>query len=183
MKALAIPTLLIATSCAATSPEDSLMQGSASTEQHEWLQQFLGKWKVSTEAVTTTGAEPASWEGIEQVRSIGKLWIIAESSIPDDESFASMMTIGFDPEQGNFVASWVDSMQTKMWTYKGTLDEDKRILTFSAEGPAFSDPSKKAQYRDQLEWIDADHRRINSSIRIADGEWQSYMTANYERKK
>lgn len=184
MKVLATAILLTATSCAATALADPDTQTSTNSPQHEWLLQLVGDWEASTEAITEPGGEPSRWQSSEHVRAIGNLWIVAEGSITDeDQPFASMQTIGFDPEQGAFVSSWVDSIQTRMVTYQGNLDDEKRVLTFEAEWPSIGDPSKQTRYRDQLELIDLDHKRMTSSVLGDDGEWQTYMTVDYRRKK
>ena len=86
-----------------------------------------------------------------------------------------------DPDEGAFVGSWVDSMQTRMWTYAGQLDADERVLTLEAEGPSIADPEKTASYRDRIELVDEDHKRMISSILGEDGEWFTYMTADARR--
>ena len=120
----------------------------------------------------------------EHVRAIGGLWIVGEGNASmGGVPITSLMTLGYDPEAKAFVGSWVDSMQTHLWTYTGKLDDTKKVLTLEADGPSFTDPGKTAKYRDVIELKDADHKTLTSSVQGADGKWTTFSTAKYERKK
>ena len=93
-----------------------------------------------------------------------------------------MLTLGYDMEEKVFVGSWVDSVQSRMWTYRGTLDEARRALTLEAEGPSLTKPGEDASYRDVIELVDADHKRMTSFL-LEGTEWVEYMTANFTRTK
>jgi len=167
-----------------TSRTQDLTQPAEALEQHRWLQQLVGDWKVSSEAILEPGAEPMLWESREHVRSIGGLWVLVEASAElAGEPFTSLLTLGYDPDQGTFVGSWVDTMQTRMWTYVGQLGEAQRILTLETEGPSFFDPDKTASYRDQLELIGPDEKRMTSTVLTEDGTWMVYLTVRSQRVK
>jgi hypothetical protein len=152
--------------------------------QHEWLQQLVGQWSVTCEASMGPGTEPMMIESTETVRSIGGLWIQGEgSAVFDGKPFTSILTLGYDPRQKAFVGTWIDTMQTHLWTYRGSLDDAKKVLTLEAEGPAFDDPNKNSKYRDVIEVVGKDHRRLSSSVQGEDGQWTTFMRADYHRKK
>ena len=192
MKTLATALILTTAACASHPPEqpqalptqDSHVAPSASSPQHEWLLQLVGDWEATSEAIMEPGTEPARWETTESVRSIGTQWVVAEgaATTPDDP-LEFMLTLGYDPAESAFVGTWVDSMQSKLWSYRGQLDSAQRVLTLEAEGPAFNDPTATAQYMDQIEWIDANHRRMTSSVLGDNGAWEVYMKAEYRRKR
>src|SRR5687768_17755328 len=46
------------------------------------------------------------------------------SSDLDGTDMTAVITVGFDPAKGNFVGTWVGSMMTNLWVYKGWLEED-----------------------------------------------------------
>lgn len=151
-------------------------------EQHEWLHQLVGEWTVTSEATMAPGTDPVKWESRESVRSIGGLWVVAEGTAEyDGEPFTSLLTLGYDPAQEAFVGSWVDTMQTKMWTYVGHLDEDERALTLEADGPSWTDPSETTRYRDRIELVGADERRMVSSVLGEDGTWTTFLTMTARR--
>ncbi len=123
-------------------------------------------------------------EFTEAVRPIGSLWILAEAS-PDfgGQPYTYLMTLGYDPTQKAFVGTWVDTMQTHLWRYRGTLDASGKILTLMTEGPAFGDPNQIIEYRDVIRVKSRDHRIFTSQTLGQDGEWLTFMTAEYRRKR
>lgn len=80
-----------------------------------------------------------------------------------------MVAVGYDPAQQHFVGSWVDTMQTHLWILKGALSEARKTLTLEAQGPSSTDPSTMATYRDQIELVDANHKRLVPSVQNPDG--------------
>lgn len=129
------------------------------------------------------GAAPTLWSGTESVRSIGGLWIVAEGgALSGHDPFTSLLTIGFDPAKERFVGTWIDSMQTTLWTYTGQLDEERQALTLEAEGPSLFVPETTIRYRDRFEFLGPDHRRLTSMAQAENGEWITYMTAEAKRR-
>ena len=153
-------------------------------EQHRWLEQLVGEWAVTTEATMEPGTPPTRWEASESVRSLGGVWLLAETSASNDGMpFTAIMLLGYDSEKQAFVGSWADTLQTHLWSYRGTLDGTKKILTLETEGPAFGDPTKTAQYRDAIEIVSPDHKVLTSSAQQEDGSWTTFMRADYHRKQ
>lgn len=151
--------------------------------EHRWLEKLLGEWTVETECIMGPDQPPATSRGVEVVRSLGGLWVLAEGEggMPDGGSMKSIMTLGFDPRSGRFVGTFVASMMAHLWVYDGALDESGRILALDAEGPDFTD-QKTAKYRDCIEFVDDDHRILTSRVLGDDGTWVQFMTAHYRRK-
>ena len=92
------------------------------------------------------------------------------------------MTIGYDPEQGCFVGTWIDSVQAHLWTYRGQLDPDRRALTLEARGPSIAEPGGTTDYRDRIELVTPDHKRLVSAMLEDDGTWTTYMEVDYYRR-
>lgn len=175
-------SILAAALCAAFVAAQEVPQPAAPTPQHEWLHQLVGEWTVKTEATMVHGAEPMRMESTESVRSIGGLWVVGEGKADfQGQPFTSLMTLGFDPARGVFVGTWVDTMQTHLWTYRGTLDDAKKTLTLEAEGPSGTDPTKMALYRDAITVESKDVNRLEASVRGDDGSWTTFMKAEYRR--
>ena len=125
-----------------------------------------------------------AWDSEESIRLIGDLWIVAEGTADGDgQPFVSFMTLGYDSNKEAFVGTWIDTMQTTMWSYVGQLDESKRVLTLEAEGPSFGDPSTTTRYRDQIELVSSDVKRTTSSVLGEDGSWKTFMTMEAHRGK
>ena len=45
-----------------------------------------------------------------------------------------MMSLGFDPQKGRFVGTFIGSMMTHLWIYDGALDASGQALILDAEG-------------------------------------------------
>ena len=174
---------LALTAAAATAVRQDFPAPPERTEQHAWLSQLVGEWDVVSEMTVAPGAEPMRLESTESVRSIGGLWILGEGNAELGETrVTSLMTLGYDPEVGSFVGTWVDTMHTHLWTYTGQLDAAGKVLTLEAEGPSFEDPGKTARYRDAIEIAAPDKKVLTSSVQAPDGSWTSFMRAEYVRR-
>lgn len=159
-------------------------------KEHEWLMQLVGKWEYETRFPQGDGKPEGSVMGRETVRSLGGLWIVAEgeSVMPAEEGKTGdpcqmLLTIGYDPAardgKGAYVGSWIGSMMARIWTYDGSLEQNK--LTLASTGPSFSDPTKISNYRDVIEIITPDERHFSSWTQGDDGQWTRFMHAVYRR--
>ena len=121
--------------------------------------------------------------GVEVVRSLGGLWIVAEGEgeMPGGGTAKTIMTLGYDPRR-RYVGTFVASMMTHLWVYNGSLDASEKVLTLDTEGPDFTS-QKMAKYQDCIEFVDDDHRIMTSRVLGDDGNWHHFMTAHYRRKK
>lgn len=152
-------------------------------EEHDWLQQLVGDWTFENDCMAGPDQPRMKTTGKESVRSIGGLWTVGEGEgeMPGTgDLHRSIMTLGFDPTTGRFVGSFISSMMTKFWLYDGFLDEDGKKLVLEAEGPAMTGDAV-ALYRDVIEMVVPDHKRMVSFIKGDDGGWTEFMTANYAR--
>lgn len=153
-------------------------------QEHQWLQKLVGEWTCKIEAKTGGDRPPEKSTGIENVRSLGGLWVVAEGQgeMPGCGAATTMMTIGYDPQKQRYIGSWVGSMMTYLWLYDGELDASKNILTLNSEGPSMADDGKMAKYKDVIEFKSDNHRVMTSHVLGDDGKWHQFMTANYQRK-
>ena len=55
-------------------------------------------------------------------------------------------------------------------------------MTLDTEGPDFNDPTKNARFRDVIALESKDKKVMTSSALGADGEWTTFVTAEYTRK-
>ncbi|MBY0358840.1 MAG: DUF1579 domain-containing protein [Candidatus Obscuribacterales bacterium] len=153
--------------------------------EHKWLEKLLGDWTFEAECNMGPDQPPMKNGGKESVKSLDGLWIVAEGQgkMPDGDIGLTMMTLGYDPKKNRFIGTWVGSMMTHMWIYDGELDASGKILTLTAEGPSFTDPSKMTKYQDIIEIKNDNERTLRSRFLGEDGKWSDYfMTAVYKRK-
>ena len=115
------------------------------------------------------------WTITETIEPMGELWVVTRGRGPGaDAPFRSMTTFGYDPDLGKFVGSYVDTIQTKMWSYEGFLDESGKVLTLETEGPSMAKPGTTTLYRDQYILEDTDTKRIVTSAQDEDGSWVQF---------
>jgi hypothetical protein len=81
------------------------------------------------------------------------------------------------------VGTFVGSMMTHLRVYQGTLDSAGRTLTLETEGPDMASEGKTTEYKDVYEFKSDDHRVVTSHMLGGDGQWHTFMAAEYRRKK
>ncbi|MFB2550942.1 DUF1579 domain-containing protein [Ensifer soli] len=159
------------------------MEFSKPGREHAFLQRLVGEWVAVSErhGETTRGAEDLNW--VETTRSVGGLWFISEGhgTMPDGDPAHMVMTLGYDAEAGHYVGTWIGSMMTKLWIYKGWVEADGHTLILEAEGPRM-DGEGTALYRDVITLLDDDHRRFAGSIQQEDGAFREFMSSDFKRK-
>src|SRR5688572_16447612 len=108
-------------------------------KEHQWLQKLVGEWTSESEMEMEPGKSPERCKGTESVRSLGGLWIVGEGSgeMPGGGLATMILTLGYDPQKGRYVGTWVGSMMTHLWIYEGSLDAAGKVLTLDTEGPSF----------------------------------------------
>jgi hypothetical protein len=151
--------------------------------EHNWLHKLVGDWTYEHEAPAQNGRPPEKVTGTESVRSLGGLWVVCEGAgeMPGGAGPArTVMTLGYDPQHGRYVGTFVASMMTYLWVYDGSRSGD--VLTLDAEGPSFTEEGKMAAYKDVIEFKSDDHRTLTSHCLDAKGQWNPFMAANYYRK-
>ena len=156
------------------------------TKEHAWLKQFIGEWESVAEMQMGPGMPTEKMQGTEKVEALGEMWIVSklEGEMPGEAGkMHGIMTLGFDPAKGEYIGTWVDSVNPYMWVYSGSVDETGKILTLNAVGPNMMGGEGMANYRDITEFKSADHRVLTSQAEGPNGTWVTFMTANYHRKK
>jgi hypothetical protein len=152
-------------------------------QEHRWLDRLVGEWSYEAECSMGPDQPPSRHRGTEVVRSLGGLWTLGEGEgeTPGGGT-ETVMTLGYDPKAGRFVGTFVASMMTHLWSYRGALDESGKVLALDTEGPSFTGEGT-ATYRDRIEFVDDDHRVLTSQALGDDGQWHLFMTAHYRRTK
>lgn len=151
--------------------------------EHHWLDQLIGEWDFEHRCQMPDGTASTA-PGRMTCRSLGGLWLIAESSGESEEGggWSSVMTLGFDPAQNRYVGTFVGSMMTHIWPYRGSLDASGKRLPLWSEGPKF-DGSGIGEYRDTIEIIDADTWHFSSELLADDGQWVKFMDGRHVRAR
>jgi hypothetical protein len=150
-------------------------------QEHRWLDQLVGSWKFEHDCQMPDGSKMTT-HGTMTCRSLGGLWLICESSgsSPEGGTWSSIMTLGFDPAQNQYIGTFIGSMMAHLWPYRGVVDASGKRLPLQSEGPKF-DGSGMGTYRDTIEIVDADTWLLISEFQSDDGKWQPFMSGKHMR--
>jgi hypothetical protein len=156
----------------------------APQKEHAWLQQFVGEWDGTSEAVAEPGEPPMKCKGTMSSRMLGGFWVVSEM---DNEMMGMKMkaiqTIGYDPKSKKYVGTFIDSVQGYLWHYQGSVDSTGKVLTLEADGPDFKSPGKMSKYRDVYEFKSKDDILMSALVQSEDGKWDTMMRGDFKRKK
>ncbi|RUL87103.1 DUF1579 domain-containing protein [Tautonia sociabilis] len=152
------------------------------SERHRWLDRLVGSWSVSSEGRMVPGEPPMIATGVEVVRSVGGLWVVAEGigEMPGAGPSETIMTLGFDARAGRYVGTFVASAMTHLWISGGELDAAGRVLCLDNEGPSL-DGTGTSRYRDVITILSEDERVMTSHHRTGEGSWDPLLTMRYRR--
>jgi hypothetical protein len=165
-------------------PDMSLMQAKPQKE-HQWLEKLAGDWTYEGNAMMDPNEPPMKFTGTENIRSLGGLWYIAEAQgdMPDGSTATMIMTLGYDPQEKHYVGTWIGSMMTHLWHYKGALDATGKTLILDSVGPNMATPGTLAKFKDSIEFRSNDLRVLTSTILDENGRWREVMRAEYRRSR
>lgn len=150
--------------------------------QHHWLNQLVGEWDFVHLCKMPDGTENTT-PGTMMCRTLGGMWLICESTYElDDSSWYSVITLGFDPEQNQYVGTFIGSMMANIWHYQGNLDGSGRRLPLMSEGPSLTG-NGTTKYRDTIEIIDGDTWLFTSEMLTEDGQWVQFLDGKHLRSK
>lgn len=145
------------------------------TREHRWLQTLVGDWTWETEPVV--GHEYPTHRGSETGRAIGGFWLELAG---DGGHGPTRVTLGFDPDRGRFVGTWVGGMAPVLWLYDGQLEVDGKTLVLSSNGPSMEGEGL-TNYRDIVEVVSPHERTLRAEYADKNGTWVHFMTTRYRR--
>lgn len=151
-------------------------------KEHQWLQKFVGEWETETE-ISLPGQEPMKVAGVETVRGLGGFWIVSDLKCDMmGQPMNGVMTVGYDPQSGQYVGTWIDSMGSHLWKYEGSVDESGKKLVLESEGPCPMHGGKMTKMRDVVEFQGDDARTLTSFAQGEDGKWEPMMKMTARKK-
>lgn len=160
------------------------MQTFSPTHEHQWLGRLVGEWTWLHEVAATETTRVTRLEGTEHYRSVGALWVVGESVGPSPEGgmHVSLTTLGWDPQRGRFVGTWLGSSMPYLWVYDGELDEAGKALSLYSDGPAMDGSSALVPYKDVITFIDDNTRTLTGHAKNSEGRWTEFMRVEYRRR-
>lgn len=158
------------------------MEQTEITKEHQWLQKFVGEWKYEGRCPGGPDGSEVEFSGSERIEEVGGVWIhiVGEGDMAGTQ-ISTRMTVGYDTRAKNYVGTWIGSMMTHQFVYKGWVEEDGRTLVLESSGPGMSDPNEDCTYRDINEFKSDDHRAFRSEMLNEDGSWTQIMSIDLFR--
>lgn len=166
-----------------TEPQEFPEMVTKPVEEHKWLQNLIGEWRIESEMMMEPGGPTMKSQGTASAKSLGDLWAVSQNkeTMPDGAAMESYFALGYDVSFKEYRGCLFMSASSHLWKYTGKLSSDGKIMTLDCEGPSMTEDGKTALYRDTIELVDENHRIHTSSGQDDKGEWQEFMTAHYFR--
>lgn len=154
------------------------------TTQHEWLKKFVGEWTVRSEIHMAPDQEPMVATGTESARMLGGFWVVGEGRgemAGADLKSEWIISFGYDPQQGEYVGRWIDSMTPAKWDYRGKVSEDGKTMTLSTSGFCPME-GKDCEFRTTVAFK-SDDVRVITDEKKTDAGWVTAVVSTYTRKE
>ena len=83
------------------------------TQEHEWLKQFVGEWRVDNEMTMPDGQKARS-TGHESVRDLGGMWVVGQGEVemPDAGTMSYYTVLGYDVSYREYRGCWFASVSS-----------------------------------------------------------------------
>jgi hypothetical protein len=116
---------------------EAYMKAMALTENHAFLANLAGDWKVTTTAWAQIDAEPWVSEGTATGEMIlgGRFLMLKSEGTMFGQPFEGYQIIGFDNIKQKYVTLWIDNTSTGLYLTEGTRDRSGKTLTDMGEWP------------------------------------------------
>ena len=157
------------------------MQPPQPTAEHGKLREYAGVWKVQSSFYMdpNPATPPMVVEAKETIRMFGEFWTegLYESDFMG-QPFKGQTTLGYDPENGEYVSTWIDTMSPTFFHFRGKFQGD----TLEMKARAFDCMSKmEANYRTTEVHKSPDERVFEMFMEMPDGNEFKMMTHVYTR--
>src|ERR1051325_2175652 len=106
-------------------------------QEHQWLQNLVGEWRIESEMTMGPGGPKQKSEGSESVKSLGGLWAFGEGkwTMPDGTPMIHYSALGYDVSFKEYRGCWFASMSSHLWKYVGELSADGKVMPLNCAGP------------------------------------------------
>ena len=149
------------------------------TAEHRALKENAGTWKVACKFYMEPGQPPMESNATEKVEMIGEFWTVSRfENQMMGMPFVGCATMGFDPNTGKFVSTWIDSMTPVLCALSGKQKGD----TITMEGEFFSCMTNSVlKHRTTEKRIGKNERIFEMFCTLPDGNEIKMMTNHYKR--
>ena len=154
------------------------------TAAHKQMAREAGVWDGKVQFWMAPDASPEISKCTETCEMLGGFWLVSDfQGAFGGMPFTGRNQLGFDPETGEFVSTWVDSMAPALFVSRGKYDVATHTLTLLGEGPDWM-TGKLKESKLVIHYVDEDHKEFEIHERPAGTEeWRKSMRIDYTRRK
>lgn len=152
-------------------------------EQHRLLAKLEGSWLTRTRAVVEPGKPPMESTGTcEQKMILGGHYLQQEyAGDMMGEAFTGINLIGFDNHTKQYVSTWIDSMSTAIYYFRGSASADGRTIT---QESSYDDPVRGPMlWRSVTHIVDDDTMEYEMFTTLKGGKEAKEMEMTVSRKR
>lgn len=159
--------------------DQSTQQMPQPTAEHKKLKELVGTWKVACKFYMEPGQPPMETEAKETVEMNGEFWAICKfESNMMGMPFTGRSVMGFEPDTGKYVSTWIDSMSPSLCVFRGSQKGD----TLTMEGEFFSCMTNSVlKHRITEKQVGKNERVFEMFATMPDGNEIKMMTNHYRR--
>jgi hypothetical protein len=155
------------------------------TKAHQMMAREAGVWDAKVQMWPAPGAPAVESTATETCEMLGDFWMTARfegdmGGVP----FAGLSQTGFDPESGDYIGTWIDTMVPQLTSMRGQYDVAKHELTMLTEVFKCCMTGANKRLKMVTTYVDDDHKHFEIHEQ-ADGsdEWRKSMAIDYTRRK
>lgn len=149
------------------------------TAAHKLLQSYTGNWKVACKFYMDPSQPPMETQAKEVVESVGEFWTVSKYETDfGGMPFVGRCTLGYEPHSGEYVCTWVDSMNPVLCVMRG----HEKAGTLTLEGEFFSCMTNSVlRHRSVTKFLGKNEHVFEMFAFMPDGTEVKMMTSHYRR--
>lgn len=151
------------------------------TAEHKRLEEHCGVWNVACTFYMDPSQPPMEAQGVETIEMFGQFWT---TSVFEADMFGAPFrgkaTLGYDPQAGEYVSTWIDTMSPNFFCFRGNFDESGKVLAMTGEGYDCMS-QQMTTYRTTEEHKDSGERVFEMFMKAPDGSEVKMFTHVYTR--
>ncbi|MBI5191522.1 MAG: DUF1579 domain-containing protein [Nitrospirae bacterium] len=152
-------------------------------KQHKVLARLEGSWITKTVANVEPGKPPMESTGTCEQKMILDGHYLQQEYKGDmmGETFSGINVIGFDNHTKRYVSTWIDSMSTAIYYFRGSGSADGRTIT---QESSYDDPVRGPMlWRSVTRIVDDDTMKYEMFTTLKGGKETKEMEMTVTRKK
>lgn len=142
--------------------------------EHALIQKSIGVWDVKCKFFMGPDAPPGEMDATDTVTAVGPFWNVGlfEGDFMG-MPFTGQSQLGYSPQEGCYVSTWIDAMSTFLFVMKGNMDEASNTLNLTGEAPNPAD-GKIVPQRICHEFLDDNSHKMSMFMTLEHGEIKTF---------